>query len=316
LNSPLPWHADNWVRLQRARAADRLPHALLLRGRSGLGKGAFARRLAQTLLCTQGGNEPCGECKSCRQFAAGTSPDFFPVEPLEDKKTIGVDQIRELIETLTLTSHGGGRRIAVIEPADAMNANAANSLLKTLEEPPGSTVLILVTARPARLPATVRSRCRQISFVAPSSQMAVDWLVAKGVEKPAAARLLAMAGGRPLKALAMNEAEDTDRFEAIPAAARDIVLGKRNPVTVAASLSNAPLDETLEVLIGWVASLARASLAGVNESDPAGERLGPRKLFAALDRLYEAEKLRDTSINSQLLLESLLAPLAPTQGKR
>ncbi|HET7586913.1 MAG TPA: DNA polymerase III subunit delta' [Gammaproteobacteria bacterium] len=307
---PLPWQAGAWDQLLRARASDRLPHALLLHGQAGLGKGHFARALAQTLLCAQGGDTACGECNACRQFAVGNSPDFFVLEPPEDKKTIKVDQVRDLIDALALTSHGGGRRVAVIDPADAMNANAANSLLKTLEEPPGASLLMLVTARPARLPATVRSRCRQIRFVPPAEDVAVQWLIAQGVEESAARRLHEVAGRRPLKALALNEDADLERTRAIPEAATEIVLGKRNPLAVAEGWSKEPLGEVLELLSMWLAARARSQFTDV-KPDPAAEMLGPQRIFKMADRLYEAERLRDTSVNPQLLLESLLAPLAP-----
>ncbi|HET7371672.1 MAG TPA: DNA polymerase III subunit delta' [Gammaproteobacteria bacterium] len=308
--APLPWHADAWDQLLRARRGERLPHALLLHGQGGLGKDHFARALAQSLLCAKGGDTACGECNPCRQFAVGNSPDFFSVEPPEDKKTIKVDQVRELIDALVLTSHGGGRRVAIIEPADAMNASAANSLLKTLEEPPGASVLLLVTARPARLPATVRSRCRQIRFTPPAEDVAVGWLVSQGVEEKAAQRLHQLAGRRPLKALALNEDGGLERTRTVPDAATDIVLGKRNPLAVAEAWTKEPLGEVLELLSAWLAARARSWFAGA-PPDPAAEKLGPRRIFAMADRLYEAEKLRDTSVNSQLLLESLLAPLAP-----
>lgn len=308
--APFPWQEDAWRQLLRARAEDRLPHALLLHGRTGLGKGQFARALAQTLICAEGGDTACGHCNPCRQFAAGTAPDFFLVEPPEDKKTIGVDQIRELIELLALTSHGGGRRVAVIDPADAMNANAANSLLKTLEEPPGSSMLLLVSARPARLPATVRSRCRHVRFAPPAESVAVQWLAAQGVESDTAQKLLDLAGRRPLTALDLNDEANLARSTEISAGARDIVLGKRNPVAIAEAWAKEPLGEVLELLIGWTGSLLRSCLAAA-EPEPAAARLGPHRLLAMLDRLYEAEKLRDTSVNPQLLLESLLAPLAP-----
>lgn len=307
---PLPWQADHWRQLQQARQEDRLPHALLLHGRSGLGKGLFARALAQSLLCAAPRPEACGECRPCRQFAAGSSPDFFSVAPPEDKKTIIVDQIRELIEAMNLTSHAGGRRVAIIEPAEAMNVNAANSLLKTLEEPPAASVLMLVCARPARLPATVRSRCRQLRFAPPPDATALAWLQGRGLREDEARELLALAGRRPLRALALGREGGAERREAVLSGLRDVVAGKQSPLLLAAAWSKEPLAEIIEWAIGWVADALRAN-AMDDKPDRVMQRLDSRTLLATLDRLYEAEKLRDTSANSQLLLESLLMPLAP-----
>lgn len=308
--TPLPWQTETWNRLWRANGKGRLPHALLLHGQTGLGKSRFARAFAQALLCERGGDGACGECRPCRQFAADTSPDCFLLEPPEKKKTIIVDQVRELIDSLALTSHGAGPRVAIIDPADALNTSAANSLLKTLEEPPGASVLILVSARPARLPATVRSRCRQVKFVPPPEAVALEWLASQDVDESRASRLLDLAGRRPLKALALNNETDSARGQSVPQAATDIVLGKRNPVAVAGGWSKEPLGELLELLISWTSASTR-SCFNAADSDPVAERLGPKRLFAMLDRLYEAEKLRDTSVNQQLLLEFILAPLAP-----
>lgn len=302
---PLPWQTDIWRQLQRARGDGRLPHALLLHGRTGLGKRALASAFAQWLLCDDPGNMACGECKPCRQFAAGSSPDFSVLAPPEDKKIINVEQVRDLIDALSLTSHAGGSRVALIEPAEAMNVSAANSLLKTLEEPPGDTVLLLVSARPARLPATVRSRCQHIRFAPPPETVARSWLEEQGVDAAAARKSLALAAGRPLKALALAR-DGVDRREAVLSGVRGVVSGNKNPVAVAEALSKEPLAETLEVLSGWVMEEIRAA-----RGDAAS-----RRLFATLDRLYEAEKLRDTPVSPQLLLEGLLVPLAPAPRRR
>lgn len=306
MRAPFPWQADQWRQLQQAHAAGRMPHALLLHGNVGLGKHAFATALAQWLLCRSPGETACGECNACRQFAAGSSPDFVTVAPLEDKKTISVEQVRELIDTLSLTSHAGGFRAAVVAPADVMTPSAANALLKTLEEPPGKTVLMLVSARPARLPATVRSRCRLIRFAPPPAASALDWLRAQGgLDARAANEALSASHGSPVRALALATEGGLERRAAVIAAAREVAAGRRNPVEAAEAIVKEPLADTIGWLSGWAAGEIRAAtLAG---SDA-------RRMLALLDRLYEAEKLRDTSANPQLLLESLLVPLAPLRA--
>lgn len=303
---PLPWQAAAWRQLRQARIDGRLPHALLLHGRGGLGKHSFAYAFGQWLLCEQPGDAACGQCKRCRQFAAGSSPDFFVLAPPEDKKIINVEQVRDLIDTLSLTSHAGGGRVALIDPADAMNVSAANSLLKTLEEPPGDTVLLLVSARPARLPATVRSRCQHVRFAPPPEAAALAWLEEQGLDAAMARKSLALAAGRPLTALALGRDGGIQRREAVIAGVRGIVSGDKNPVAVAETLGKEPLAETLEILSGWAAAEIRRTRGDA----------GSRALFATLDRLYAAEKLRDTPVSPQLLLEGLLIPLAPAPRKR
>ena len=214
-----PWQIESWKALQALR--ERMPHALLIHGPQGIGKLALAEHLAQSLLCESRDRSrvPCGECDGCRWFVAGSHPDFRRVEPeslarrteaAEDADEpparaakpsveIKVDQIRALDDFLNLRSHREGRRAVLVHPAEAMNANAANALLKGLEEPPGSALFILVSHRPSRLLATVRSRCVPFPVPVPDFAAARSWLEAQGAEDPG--RWLAFAAGAPLLAL-------------------------------------------------------------------------------------------------------------------
>jgi DNA polymerase-3 subunit delta' len=199
--SALPWHAEHWTRLQARRTRDAMPHALLLCGPSGLGKRDFMRRFAQGLLCTQSQDGvACGHCRSCQLFVAGTHPDFATLsfglrKDGVQRSEIVVDQVRELSARLAMSSQFGGWQIICIDPADAMNAAAANALLKTLEEPSPQTLLLLVADAPWRLPQTIRSRCQRIEFHLPPRDEALAWLQQLGVSDAAAA--LDAAGGNP-----------------------------------------------------------------------------------------------------------------------
>ncbi|WP_243049273.1 DNA polymerase III subunit delta' [Dyella sp. RRB7] len=199
--SAMPWHAEHWSRLQARRARDAMPHALLLCGPVGLGKRDFMRRFAQGLLCTQAQDGmACGQCRSCQLFAAGTHPDFATLsfglrKDGVQRSEIVVDQIRELSARLAMSSQFGGWQIVCIDPADAMNAAAANALLKTLEEPSPQTLLLLVADAPWRLPQTIRSRCQRIEFHLPPREDALAWLQQQGVADASAA--LDAAGGNP-----------------------------------------------------------------------------------------------------------------------
>lgn len=151
-------------------------HAYLLSGVEGIGLTAFAEQMAQGVLCQQSGLEACGQCSQCHQFSQSTHPDFFRVQVPEDKKEISVDQIRNLTEKVFSTSHQGGYKVVLIEAVELLNASAFNALLKTLEEPPARTLLILTSYHAARLPATILSRCRQIRFSTPDRESAYQWL--------------------------------------------------------------------------------------------------------------------------------------------
>jgi DNA polymerase-3 subunit delta' len=212
-----PWNEPLLEALQ-ARAG-RFPHALLIHGARGTGKLALAERVAQFLLCEAAERQPCGRCEGCRWFAAGSHPDFRRVEPealakeapvpeegaeapskrAKPSTEIKIEQVRELAAFLNIGSHRAGRRVAFVHPAEDMNPNAANALLKGLEEPPAGAVFLLVSHRPSQLLPTIRSRCIALAVPLPPRQVALAWLAEQGVKN--AERWLAYAGGAPLRAL-------------------------------------------------------------------------------------------------------------------
>jgi DNA polymerase III subunit delta' len=228
-----------------ARRLERLPHALLLHGPQGIGKLALAERVAQLLLCEAAvaTQRPCGACDGCRWLLAGNHPDFRRVEPealspqvqsgqaeegeapagvkrAKPSNEIKVDQVRSLADFLHLKSHRGRLRVALVHPAEDMNPNAANALLKGLEEPPAGAVFLLVAHRPAQLPPTIRSRCVNIPVRLPDREAAMTWLAGQGVKD--ALRWLAYAGGAPLRALEYAaEADVYDRLLGNPGEAAD-----------------------------------------------------------------------------------------------
>ncbi|MGA9369215.1 MAG: hypothetical protein WBV35_17275, partial [Steroidobacteraceae bacterium] len=152
------WLDPQMARLRGAYAARRLPHALLVHEAPGAGGEWLALWVARMVLCATPAEAPCGRCASCERAARGQHPDLMMVRPLEESTQIRIEQVRELSSELALTAHQGGYKVAVVSPADSMNRFAANALLKTLEEPPQATLLILVATQPSRLPATILSR--------------------------------------------------------------------------------------------------------------------------------------------------------------
>jgi len=173
-----PWIAKEMATLAAARKADRLPHALLIHEAPGSGGDWLAKWAAQLVLCQDAQNAPCGVCPGCHRVATAQHPDLIVLQPIEESRQIRIEQIRELSEELSLTAHQGSYKVAVVTPADTMNRFAANALLKTLEEPPPRTLLMLVVTQPSRLPATILSRCQRIRVHAPARDEAVWWLKA------------------------------------------------------------------------------------------------------------------------------------------
>ncbi len=206
-----PWLQATWRSLSERLSEDRLAHALLLSGASGLGKRALADALVAAALCDRrdGDGFACGHCRSCHLIAAGSHPDrvHLSFELRDDGKLrteIVIEQIRNLSQRLSLSSQFGGKQMVIIDPADRMNANAANALLKTLEEPSASTVIVLISDQPSRLPATIRSRCQRVQLHVPDPASAMEWLVGQGVvAKDGKLALAAMLGnpGRALEAI-------------------------------------------------------------------------------------------------------------------
>lgn len=198
-----PWHNEQWRQL--AEHWERRPNAWLFIGKKGTGKTAFARFVAQKLLCESPvpGGGPCGVCASCHLFEQGGHPDFYEITPLSDEPENGrkllqikIDAIRKIIDNVYLTSVRGGLRVVLIHPAESMNVQAANSLLKVLEEPPPQVVFLLVSHAADKVLPTVKSRCRKMVLPAPSHEEALAYLRERGVAEPE--EHLAFHSGAPL----------------------------------------------------------------------------------------------------------------------
>jgi DNA polymerase-3 subunit delta' len=176
-----PWLEPAAAQLLAAREAGRLPPALLIHEAPGTGARRLAALFAQLRFCT-GARPPCGQCSHCRRVEQGEHPDFILVEPDASKSKLGqisVEQAREIGQQLSMSSYEGRGTVLVIQPADAMNRNAANALLKTLEEPRADAHLLLLTSMPSQLPATIRSRCQKLAVPAPDREAALAWLTAE-----------------------------------------------------------------------------------------------------------------------------------------
>lgn len=200
----LPWLQAPWQDLLK-RQSNGMPHALLLTGLKGVGKHQFSRHLAQWLLCSnarkQGLDQPCNECHSCRLWRAGSHPDYRLCEPEEGSRQIRVDGIRQINDFLAQTPQIGRCQVVCIRPVEVMNVNAANALLKTLEEPAGESYLLLETERFGSVLPTIRSRCQRTTIVTPAQPQSLVWLAEQGLtDQVRNQQALQMHQGAPLAA--------------------------------------------------------------------------------------------------------------------
>jgi DNA polymerase-3 subunit delta' len=316
-----PWQSDP-ARVALAGRAT-WPHALLLAGPRGIGKRTLALHFARALLCEAPTAEGfgCGTCTGCHLVMGGTHPDLQLLEPwmldedgaVKTLDAIPVDRVRAMMAWALVTSHRGRAKVAVIVPAETMNAAAANALLKTLEEPPPETYLMLVAHQAGRLPATVRSRCRTMAAPRPDAESGARWLAAQGVAAPAVA--LAQAAGAPLVALALAQPDwQAERSWWLDAFAKPKAL---SPVALAARIEAAPKEERrdrLAALIDWLhiwsADLARVAAGGAPLRNPdyasAFARLAPLVAPIPLIR-YHRSLLRQRALVAHPLQPRLVA---------
>jgi len=323
----LPWHAEPWQALVRRARDGKLPHALLLSGLRGLGKNRFAAELAKALLCLQpqADGQACTLCRSCLLYQAGTHPDYLQVRPGEEGKAIAVDQIRAMNAHLALKSQYAGYKLVIIAPAEQMNGAAANSLLKTLEEPAAHSLLILITSQPALLLATLRSRCQQIKFTAPPASLAVPWLSTFPAAGNNAPELLALAAGAPLMALDMAGSDALSRHAALLDDLDKLAQRQADPVTVAAAWLKTNLPESLAWMLSCIVDMIRMRCVGTPPylANPEiqqrlrklAEPLSLAQLYARLDSVTETLRLLNRQINIQLLLEDMLISWNEQKGR-
>lgn len=305
---------------------NRLPHALLFVGAEGVGKKCVARALAASILCT-GDGAPCGTCESCRQFAAGTNLNYLELAPETEGKAkpiLRIDRVREAMTRIARKAAGsGGRRVLVMDDAEAMNEPAENSLLKTLEEPAGDVTFILITrARRALLP-TILSRCIPISFPLLTADEVAQVLMQKGVEEESAHALAALSGGRVSMAeklrahgslaleehaLSLIEGAPKLSMEHIFSEAEELSKWNREMLREYFGILQLLLRDVLVLRMDGAASL----MSGAKRRETLVallERYSEREIYAFLDLTKEAERRLATNAASRLLLESFLIRL-------
>ena len=313
--SDLPWLQPPFDAVLASGAAGRLSQGLLVHDSPGAGGIRLVKRIAQLILCT-GGQPPCGECSACRRVESGEHPDLLRIAPKEESKLqqITVDDVRDACEQLVMTSYEGRGSVAVIHPADAMNHNAANALLKTLEEPRPKLHLILVTSRPSALPATILSRCQRLRIPPPPRAQVLAWLQAQkpSADWPAA---LDAVGGAALDALESDPASLRQLRDDTWRALREARQGTLDVVRTADAWSKDGLALRLNSIESY---LTQRILAGPEIGAQSAElRVGAHlpapdldiNIALALGLLDGVKELRlqtSTTLNKALAVERLL----------
>jgi len=306
-------HDEVWERLNALQTADRLPHALLFCGPPGIGKALLARRFVARLACEGGAAEPCGECAACCQIGAGTHPDLLligaPDRTRKDvrRKEIGIAQARELKRFVLLQTVAAPAKLAIVDDADRLSTAAQNALLKTLEEPPGAALLILISASPGALLTTIRSRCQRILF-RPLPEVAVRAaLVAAGVPVDELDHLVGEADGSPGRALTLRECwPDEARHEVLGLLA-DLQRGRYGSVLAMSKGFGKSEQETVARLDGLLTSCQSAARRAARGGDSAALNRALRRSEAVAEAL---RTLRRRNPNRALLGEALALRLA------
>ncbi len=310
------WLEPEVQRLRAAFVAGRMPHALLIHEAPGAGGEYLAYWTAQLVLCSEPARAPCGVCPACRHVLQRQHPDLINVTALGESAQIRIEQVRELAADLALTAHQGGYKVGIVSPADGMNRFAANALLKTLEEPPPATLLVLVSSVPSRLPATILSRCQRLRVPAPPRERAVAWLEAtRGAGDWA--QVLQVLGDAPLLAAAADPAALIATAAEMRRELEEFAAGGGDAAASAERWSRDELPLRLACFENWLTDRIRAELAGpaaVAELRASAHSravgLTIREAFELLDAVRELRSSLDVPLNRSVALEALLRRLA------
>lgn len=307
-----PWLGQQRSNLLALLERGQAPQALLIHGAPGTGRRALAGWFAARLL-----GIPSGRFGAMTELVPGgegepdlVHPDALVVQPPPDKDSIPVESVRSLIDFLHLKSHQGGARVAIVWPAEAMTRSAANSLLKTLEEPPEGSAIVLVASAAASLPATIVSRCQRVRAATPPRAAALAWLEQRRRDVPWDV-LLDFAAGAPLRACALHEAGFAARAASYSEDLERLRTGRAGPVATAKRWSGGSQDT--EVLLAWLYREAARELSTALTSRSDNQRLQkaskPLNIRAGLERLRLVEELyrnRFRSLNPELQFTALL----------
>ena len=311
----LPWLADAFANLHSAAEAGRLPQGLLIHEAPGAGGLHLVKYVARLVLCSST-PRACGQCSACRRVDSGEHPDLLRIVPPEESKLqqIGVDDVRDACAQLVLSSYEGRGSVAVVLPADAMTHQAANSLLKTLEEPRAGLHIVLLTSRPSALPATIHSRCQRLRLRAPTAGEAQQWLTAQRPSDDWPAALEACAGN-VLMALDHDPSQLRQLRDDTHRALAEAVRGRLDVLRTADPWAKDELSLRLNCIESWLTQriLRDPSLGGESGHLRTGSHLpegasalNMAQTFGLLDLVREVRATLGTSLNKTLSMERLL----------
>ena len=322
----LPWQTHLWAQFSERRQH---AHAYLLHGPAGIGKRQLAEHLRARLLCqSPQAGFACGHCKGCLLLAAGTHPDTFTLEPEEADKAIKVDQVRELVDFVVQTAQLGGRKVILLEPAEAMNINAANALLKSLEEPSGDTVLLLISHQPSRLLPTIKSRCVQQACPFPSEAQSLAWLAQNlpALNADEHRELLELAAGSPLSAQRLQEQGVREARALVVEGVKKLLKQQASASQLAEGWNAVSLILLFDWFSQWAHLLLRYQLSGDEQAlglpdmhkvlQYLGDKSPQAKVLNLQQWLLEQRQkvLNKANLNRVLLLEALLVRWASLPG--
>ena len=311
ISSPLPWHWREWQHLHEQFARGQLPHALLLVGEQYTGKSQLALALSRLLLCAHAGTSlNCGQCQACKLSASGSHGDFRWVEPADRSRVIKIEQIRDLVRFSNKTAGFGLRKVIVLAPADRMNVNAFNALLKSLEEPAKDTYLILVCHRMYGVPATIRSRCQILRLATPHTDACLEWLDLTTGDHEQSQRLFTLANELPLLAQQLYYTGESEKFAARCLGLRAVLEGEMPVLHAVALWSEEDVGTFLEQLVVFLQRLMGSISLEWLRSNPG------RKVFQVLDEIVRLQQGVSAGANpsKQLLVEALLSKLRRELG--
>ncbi|MGP4843205.1 DNA polymerase III subunit delta' [Marinobacter sp. 1Y8] len=338
-SADLPWLQASYENLIDRFSQGRLPHALLLEGRSGIGELEFANLLAQRLVCSdaEGHADPCGHCKQCELVSAGFHPDIRACRP-EDSRFIKVDQVRSLGEFAVASPQVARRKVIIVDSADQLNINAANALLKTLEEPNADVTLILLLEAGKPLLPTLRSRCQSLNLPTPDIEVATHWLQqalasqgdgsksAEGepaIDASILTKALQLTGGAPMLAQSYIKNDFVTATGACLDAFRQFLKSKVALEVASKTFLAIGLESSLGVMERWANDMARLSAGAEANNENAADVLGflaknnhPLAAHGLVEKIREARSGLTYNVNPELEIERLLLAWLDLMPKR